>query len=328
MNCGMSEEALEAIERRVMAKVDYALADLSAIVMRTEIKLETLAPLTESLALAHVDTRAEMASLGAAVGELQCPKDDLFLSAVGDAVAELTARLKASEAKMNIAIAPVLESLTLSHMDTQVKLSELEGLDDSELQERLACLEQKVEVFCDSELQRKLASLERRLEEKLDDLKDNSDVNDSDLRVKLASVELRLQTQAKKETSPNNSIPAYLLDTGPESDLAPRCQIVNYSIPSDLSDELAKKSPFMKQVRSSSESRLQTPSHDGSKTELTPGRSKKTQRREKRMGGGDAAEWAVVDPLSMSVPFARTIGTRTLERQSGGRSLPYLPPTF
>jgi hypothetical protein len=281
MSLGAREQLTPSMVEDVMSRVGGVFDSLASGLERVETKVDkVLAPLVESLSLGHIDTRAHIDRIDAAILELRSPRNT-FTSTVSSAIVALDTSIKQVEAKVHCALAPFMESFALAQIDLKAKVDSLEDLN---------------------------------------------------LQVQLRSLEDQLQTLASQKVSmvSPDSVPACLLDTtSTEVDTSRTWRSCHTAISQETMEDLqvglkpfeqsligmggasAKKSSFLKQVRLGG---------DGSKAELSPSKSKKAHRASKLSD----TEWGD----ALSVPFVRTIGSRTLERKSGGRSLPYLPPMF
>lgn len=303
-NSGVSEKLLLSLEERLANRFESTISELAASLERTDAKIDMLAPLTQSLSLSHIDTRRDIDRLGAEILEMQYPEDS-FLSTVGDAMASLDWGLKEMQKKVDGALAPFMQSFAFAQMDVKARL---DSIDDAKLRERLDILSDS-----DSVVKTKLQRLEEHLQE-------------------LAAVSAK-----HRESAIHNSIPACLLDTAPQEDIRQVYQTAAGQEACD-SPQGGGLTPFEQALAGGSVGPKRTKTgrpvsqgrcsdKEATKQEGAGGgksSSKKVHRGEKLHG----TEWGD----ALSVPFAQTskstIGFRTLERASGARSLPYLPPMF
>jgi len=305
---GSMIEVLASSIERVEAKVDTLaplVQSLSLAQLDLGAKVDTLAPLVQSISLAQLDARQDLEQLEETIGELQHP-EDLQLSYVGDAMATLDADLKALQKKVDRQLSPMLQSFALAQMDnlasmqdTQATLEEL-GADAQAVSTKLATRDQ-----ADAELKVQMASLEVAVQELLVQKTTVTDASIQTAHCKEASSQTTTQMEA---ASPSNRIPACLLDASPSEDVCDSpygAGFASLEQAFNSSGSGSKKALFSKQARS-------------------PDKLAKRAARGEKL---HSTEWSE-HPMAVIQPGS-TIGLRALERGFGGsRSLPFLPPMF
>jgi len=309
-----SEQQMEA---RLTQRFGGLMSEMMERLEAVEVKVDILGPMTQSLSMSHIDAQMELERMDETINEMQYP-EDLEMSVVGDAMATLDVALKELQKKVDNSLSPMMQSFALAQMDNlafqQDTSSKLEELGSTKLKAKLDSLSD-LEAWTHA----KLATVEDSIRK---------------LRIQpVKKVEAACQADVQTEAAAPSSVPACMLDTTPQ-ELTSFQDLVfqeafdaHSSLLTPFEQALmtggsSKHSVFMKQMRSPGKEFGSPMKFSGSPKKSSASKAIRSEKLQKN------AEW--LD--SLSVPFASsagsTIGFRTLERTSGSRSLPFLPPVF
>jgi len=244
------------------------------------------------------------------------------------------ADVQRTKTKVDVALAPLVQSLATAHLDAIVQLDSLTG---AAVVSRLDALDKRVNAAL-APLVESLAIAQVDTKEKLDGL------DAASLIARLNALDERAATattrHTRKEARAPHGISACEFDLAAEHEAPLKTQASNNrsemvqdltgDMPCELDEAIGspvvmKRSPSQSKhtVRVGSDGRLHL-GESSKNGEPSPGKSSRFGTKHRRRGVEFDVEWGD----ALSAPFARCVGgSRQLERRCS-RSVPVLPPVF